>query len=577
MIKKSIFFKFFFSIFAFILLILLFFFKISSDQIKHIYIENGYNELHKICFSLYDTFKRPLLKKHYKEIDQLCKRYGKMLGVRITVIAKDGTVLGDSYKDPEKMENHINRAEIKGAIKKGEAHSLRYSTTMDCYLIYNAVKISDYKKELGFLRVSMFLKAINSEVDKVKKRIKEVLFFMLIASLIVSIALSKTLSMPIEEIADKVSSIAKGNFKVRLSMLKKGELGLLAKNINEMAEKIEALFEELRKEKDILRRIINSIPVAIFVISVDGEILMANDAFKDIVHEDNVEGRLYWELLREPELNLFIQQFRKTLMDMQKEITIGKDPFLCSIKYLEEEKEAIVVLHNIAILKETDRIKKDLVANVSHELRTPLTVIKGYVETLIEIEDEEEKKKYLEIIERNINRMLSMIKDLLFLSELDTKAGLTVEEIDIEKLINEVHKIFLPRLKEKRLYFKVDVDPCSKIIYADRTKLEHALINLIDNAVKYTEKGGVSIRVLKENDFVNIEVSDTGIGIPEDHIPYIFERFYVVDKSRSRKKGGTGLGLSIVKHIVELHKGKIFVKSTPKKGTTFTISLPAKA
>lgn len=577
MIKKSIFFKFFFSIFAFILLILLFFFKISSDQIKHIYIENGYNELHKICFSLYDTFKRPLLKKHYKEIDQLCKRYGKMLGVRITVIAKDGTVLGDSYKDPEKMENHINRAEIKGAIKRGEAHSLRYSTTMDCYLIYNAIKISDYKKELGFLRVSMFLKDINSEVDRVKKRIKEVLFFMLTASLIVSIALSKTLSMPIEEIADKVSSIAKGNFKVRLSMLKKGELGLLAKNINEMAEKIEALFEELRKEKDILRRIINSIPVAIFVISVDGEILMANDAFKDIVHEDNVEGRLYWELLREPELNLFIQQFRKTLTDMQKELTVGGDPFLCSIKYLEEEKEAIVVLHNIAILKETDRIKKDLVANVSHELRTPLTVIKGYVETLIEIEDEEEKKKYLEIIERNINRMLSMIKDLLFLSELDTKASLSVEEIDIEELINEVHKIFLPRLKEKRLYFKVDVDPCSKIIYADRTKLEHALINLIDNAVKYTEKGGVSIRVLKENDFVNIEVSDTGIGIPEDHIPYIFERFYVVDKSRSRKKGGAGLGLSIVKHIVELHKGKIFVKSTPKKGTIFTISLPAGA
>jgi len=258
-----------------------------------------------------------------------------------------------------------------------------------------------------------------------------------------------------------------------------------------------------------------------------------------------------------------------------EELSLHGTCFLCSISYLAEREETVVILSDITEMKHVETMKKDFVVNVSHELRTPLTAIKGFVETLEETIDEK-NRHYVGIIKRHTKRLVNIVEDLLTLSELDEReTALVLDEVNPEDLLRNISLIFEPRMREKGLSWTWNIEPDMSGIKADSFKLEQALINLIDNAVKYTEQGSITLSLKRRDNRVVIEVSDTGIGISEEHLSRIFERFYVVDKSRSKKFGGTGLGLSIVKHIVLLHNGTIDVKSTPAHGTTFSISLPA--
>jgi two-component system phosphate regulon sensor histidine kinase PhoR len=230
--------------------------------------------------------------------------------------------------------------------------------------------------------------------------------------------------------------------------------------------------------------------------------------------------------------------------------------------------------HDVTELKRVEKIKKDFVVNVSHELRTPLTAIKGFVETIYEDIDDK-NRGYLAIIRRNTDRLINIVADLLLLSELEEKgAALSLEPCDLTIMIEQMRKIFEPRLREKGLLLTIPANPALPDLMADAFKLEQVFVNLIDNAIKYTETGGITISLLQQNGQVLIEIQDTGIGIPREHLSRIFERFYVVDASRSKQLGGTGLGLSIVKHILLLHNGTIDVESTPGQGTKFIITLP---
>ncbi|MCX5810579.1 MAG: ATP-binding protein, partial [Proteobacteria bacterium] len=236
--------------------------------------------------------------------------------------------------------------------------------------------------------------------------------------------------------------------------------------------------------------------------------------------------------------------------------------------------ETIVLLHDITDFKNLERMKKEFIANISHELRTPLTAIKGFVETL-EDEEDVKNKRYLEIIKRHADRLIHIVGDLLLLSENEEKgAELELEEVSLKNIIENVLKIFENRAKEKNININVTIQDTLPFIQADPFKLEQMFINLIDNAIKYTEEGEITISITENNGLIVINVRDTGIGISNEYLPRIFERFYVVDKSRSKRLGGTGLGLSIVKHIVNLHGGTIDVESTPGKGTQFIITLP---
>jgi len=575
---STTFFRFFLCNLFIIFLLSWFFATFSIKGARKLYIKQSKEDLYKISVALYNNFKLFLINKEFQKINKLCKSYGKRAGIRVTIIRADGLVLGDSYKDPKEMENHINRPEIQEALKKGHGSSIRYSTTLGKYLLYYAIPIKDKKKTIGFLRVSLFLEKMEVFLNRVKHNMINLAIILFICTSFIALILSRSLTKPIEEMVKGVSEIAKGNFKVRLSHSAKGELSYLSSHINRMAEQLEWLFDELAKEKEELEAIIEGIQAGLVVINKEGIILRANKNFRNIVQKDEIENRLYWEVLREPELSRFFNQLKESTKNIIKELSIKGKPYLCSATFIEKNEKIIMIFHDMTPIKEMERLKKDLVTSVSHELKTPLTAIKGYVETLLEdMGSDEEKSYYLNVINRHVDRLSNIINDLLFLSFLETKKELYIEEVDLEALIKKISELFFSKIKEKDLEFKVEIDPNARFIYADEFKLEQAIINLIDNAIKYTEKGYVSIIIRSEDhDKISIIIKDTGIGIPKEHVPYIFERFYVVDKSRSRATGGTGLGLSIVKHVIQLHKGNIRVETRVGKGTAFIITLPRK-
>ncbi|MGB9595189.1 MAG: sensor histidine kinase, partial [Candidatus Poribacteria bacterium] len=291
----------------------------------------------------------------------------------------------------------------------------------------------------------------------------------------------------------------------------------------------------------------------------------------------NPEGRFYWEIIRSNDFDEMVKNITANKAKESKEIMINNKIFHCNGIYLRSKNEILLTFSNITEIRNVEKMKRDFVTSLSHELRTPLTSIKGYAETLEDLVNDE-GKRYLEVIMRNTERLNNVVKDLLILSELEELRELDIEQVDLRSLIEDVIKIFDQKIKDKGLEIKLMIEENLPEIEADIFKLEQVFINIIDNAIKYTEKGEIDISIKRKpnSNKVIVEIQDTGIGIPQKDLPRIFERFYVVDKSRSRKMGGTGLGLSIVKHIVLLHNGEINVESTYGLGTKFTVTLPIK-
>jgi two-component system phosphate regulon sensor histidine kinase PhoR len=337
---------------------------------------------------------------------------------------------------------------------------------------------------------------------------------------------------------------------------------------------MEGLFGSLSRRNEELDTIVSSIQEILLVLDKDGRIKLTNESFKKALDNEDVQDKFYWEVMRCPDFSELIKKVMEERKNHIQEIEFRDKNYLCSVTFLSSKEEMVAILYDITELKNLERMKKEFVANISHELRTPLTAIKGFVETL---EEEEEIKnvQYLEIIKRHTDRLMNIVNDLLVLSELEqTGSALVIENVNLVSLAENILKVFEQGAKERGIQLKLVAGEDLKTVQADPFKLEQMFINLLDNAIKYTEKGEVSITLTQIDSKSVIEIQDSGIGIPGSHLPRIFERFYVVDKSRSKKLGGTGLGLSIVKHIVLLHGGTIDVESSLGIGTKFTIVLP---
>lgn len=520
----------------------------------------------------------PLLeKKQFSELDLLVKNLDKDINTRITVVTNEGIVLADSKNNPKTMENHKNRPEIKKALQGNTGQSLRFSTTIKKEMLYVAIPIYQKGKITGALRVSLFVEHINLLLNDIKFKFLQVTFIIILISLLISLIFSRNISKPIKELSWASNEIAKGNFDVKVNIRNNDELKDFADSFNYMGQKIKTLFTDISQKKKELNSILSSIREGLIVIDKEDRIVLSNNSFKDIIKNDLIDGKFYWEILREPNFTNLIKKVKNNKVNTISEIELGNKIFLVSVTQMSQSEETILTLNDITEIKRTETIKKDFVANVSHELKTPLTSIKGFVETIEENIVDKNTIHYLDIIKRNIDRVINIVKDLLILSNLEKKeTKLELQKINLSEILNDVLKIFEQKIKEKHLKLNFDIEQ-NIIINGDPFQIEQMFVNLIDNAIKYTEQGEITIAVKQTDSSVKIEIEDTGIGISKEHLPRIFERFYVIDKSRSRKLGGTGLGLSIVKHIVLLHNGSIDVKSPPKngrKGTKFIINIP---
>jgi len=572
--KNSLFSKVFGGYLVIICILLLFIPFISFKLIRTYYVNTLTENLKNIAITTSPQIVSFLEKQRFQEMDGFLKNLTGKINARVTVIDKEGTVLADTEKDPSVMESHKIRPEVIDALSSGVGKSTRLSVTLEEEMLYVALPIDKNGNILGVIRMSIPLKQVNSLLRALQLRILLGIAIVTLLSIGIAFFLSRGLSKPVDTLASAAKNLAKGKFDTRVYLQTSGELKGLETSFNEMAGRMEGLFGNLSRKNEELDTIVSSIQEILVVLDKDGRIKLTNESFRKALDNEDVQNKFYWEVMRCPDFSELIRKVMDERKHRTEEIEFRDKHYLCSVTFLSSKEEMVAVLYDITDLKNLERVKKDFVANISHELRTPLTAIKGFVETL---EEEEDIKnvQYLEIIKRHTDRLMNIVNDLLLLSELE-QAGtaLEVEDVNLVSLAENILKVFEQGAKSKGIELKLIAGESMKAVHADPFKLEQMFINLLDNAVKYTEKGTVSISLRQENGKSIIEVLDTGIGIPGSHLPRVFERFYVVDKSRSKKLGGTGLGLSIVKHIVLLHGGTIEVESSLGIGTKFTVILP---
>jgi two-component system phosphate regulon sensor histidine kinase PhoR len=508
------------------------------------------------------------------QLDGFIKTLGSKIQTRVTLIATDGTVLADSEENIQSMENHSHRPEVVEALQGKTGKSIRFSSTTDGDMLYVAVPIEKDGKITGVIRTSLFLKDVDNLLIKLNYRVAGISLGIVFIALIGAFLISNSVVQPIRRLTLAARKVSSGDFSVRVFLKTKDELRGLADSFNRMNEEMEKMFSELGQQKEELKSIIESLQEGLLVLDKQGRVIRSNESFRKIIGNQAVEGKFYWEIMRNPRFPELLKKAGLEKKKFMEDLTLADKVFMCSVTPLQGGDGIVSTFYDITEIKNTEKIKKDFVINVSHELRTPLTAIKGYAETLRKEVGTAPGNRYLEIVERNTERLINIVTDLLLLSGLEEKTALELEDIDLGGLLENVIRIFDQRLKDKQLSLVIDAQENLPPIKADLFKLEQMLVNLLDNAVKYTDRGKITVSLDVQDKRVRIRVRDTGIGIPKEDIPRIFERFYVVDKSRSRKSGGTGLGLSIVKHIVLLHHGTIDIESALGKGTSVTVNLP---
>ncbi len=548
---------------------------LSYRTIRNHHLETQREGLRLLAMGLRPAFSSALAEHDPARLDSLAKDLGLHTNSRITVVDPEGSVIADSWSNPAEMENHRTRPEIMRALRGEVGTSLRYSATLQEDLLYVAVPVGREGYVDGVLRVSLRLESIDVALAGLRNDILIIGSFVAILSLIGALLFSRSFSRPIGQLTAASRRVAAGDFDARVLLKGGGEVKELADSFNYMTDRVKSLFGELSDKSEELNGVVGTIQDGLLVLDKEGRIILSNPGFARIVGDEAVNGKFYWEVTRVPELDELVRTTTARRASSVREVPLGGRMYLCSGDFLSSREGVVLLIHDITDMKNMEKVKKDFIVNLSHELRTPLTAIKGFLETLQD-EVTVDGQHYLGIVRRHTDRLANIVEDLLVLSELeDSGTELHIEKVDLKHLIEDVIHVFEPRVRERGLEMKLEAGEGGTVVSGDRFKLEQVFINLIDNAVKYTEQGGVVIRITADDANFLVAVEDTGTGIPEEHLSRIFERFYVVDKSRSKKVGGTGLGLSIVKHIILLHSGTVNVDSEPGKGTRFTVTIPA--
>ena len=511
---------------------------------------------------------------------------------RITIISPEGTVWSDTEADATDMENHLERPEVQGASRNQAGHTIRHSETLNTDMFYVAVPVEEEGELLGFLRLALPLSSLEHTLGQIRWVLIGVALAALVIASMLGHRLATTLTVPLRSIAQTADHISRGNLSSRINVDSNDETGSLASSINRMASSLEQQWQEISLHKEQLETILNSMVDSIIVFDEENRAVMANPAAEKLFGLTSGQLLQHYdlEIIRNLELHSHISEVsrEKNLAELEIETSYPQKLYLqvslIPINIKKENKSGVLaVFHDITELRRLEKVRSDFAANVSHELKTPLTSIRGFAETLqTEAKTDPETVRYFsEIIFREATQLQTLIEDIMRLSQLESgKVKLNFEPVEVSTLVDDLLQYLDDHLKE----FQIDIDipPTLPPVKADYNLLFQVLTNIVDNAIKYTAAGGqIKIGAKEEKPpsgkeyWIHLYVADTGIGIPREAQTRIFERFYRVDRDRSRKKGGTGLGLAIVKHLVELHQGKLELESEEGKGTRVSVFLPA--
>ena len=522
------------------------------------------------------------------EIEKQSQALVERSRARVTLIDARGLVTLDSNGQTKDLDNHLNRSEIQEARVKGKGTATRYSRTLKMDMLYVALPLYEGSHLKGYLRLSRPLLEVDRSVDKLRFSIFQVLLLIIILSMIVAFIFSMKVISPIQEIEAFTDKIRKGDVSGMLMIDSRDEIGQLSKNINDMVAELQEKIRVANEEKWKLRAAFASMAEGVMVLDSQNRIEGLNKGMAEMIGREyaDIVGKTPIEAFRNIALQDALNRFRQAGEIVLEEITLGDenpmilDVNISAVKSLPgQDPKTMIVFHNVTRLKKLEQVRADFVANVTHEIKTPLTAIIGFVETLQQgaIDDRVKAQKFLLTIHENAQRLNRLVDDLLTLSSIELgETKLHLEGLALEDVFETALTLISLRAALKNVRIQRDVQPGLPMVLADRDRLVQILVNVLDNAVKFTSEGGsVSITASPEvQGSVVIKITDTGIGISKSELPRLGERFYRIDKTRSREMGGTGLGLSIVKHLMKAHEGSIEIESTLGKGTTVSLHFP---
>ncbi|WP_320041678.1 ATP-binding protein [uncultured Desulfobacter sp.] len=569
----------------------------STSYFKSYFLETAQKELLVRASLMQDQIAHALSVDGVasQQIDTLCKNLGEKIQTRITVILHSGEVIGDSLAKVDTMENHRERPEIKTAFSGEKGMAVRYSPTLDQKMMYIALPIDQNSSDPLVVRTAISISHIDAKVESMRNSIALVLLLTTVIAALASLYVSRRITRPVELMRRGAREFSKGNLTNRLSYPDTEELSQLAKAMNYMAAELNKKIMDVKNHSRELEAVHTSMEEGVIAINAQEQIITINKAAAKIFDfpPETLKEKHVLEVARNYDFQVFLKKALATAEPVEDDIVIDSDERMVlnihsTVLYdtHDERMGTLVIFRDITRIRLLETMHKDFAANVSHELKTPLTTIKGFIETLIQMTQESsgapdqasaaQYSRFLGIIEKNVNRMVRLIDDLLSLSRLERLKGTDIQ-LETHSLADSIYKVVrfcADRAQSRGITMEVHC-PETIVGMVDPTLIEQAVYNLVDNALKYSGEGtSITIDAALKEDNIEIQVKDTGQGIDTTHLPKIFNRFYRVDKGRSRDQGGTGLGLAIVKHIVQYHNGRIEVESRRGKGTCFTITLP---
>jgi len=563
---------------------------IISREVKNTYINRIRTDLENRSLLIARIIQNNVISEQYDTVQSVCQDIGKEIGFRITVILPSGRVITDSEHEPAAMENHADRSEIIQAMNNHFGTSIRYSKTLKKEMIYTAVPLLYQGKIAAVVRSSLSIAKLYTTINAFYRRMAIIGFLVVCLAIGISFLFSRRIKRIIQSLKEAAVNFGEGKLDYRVHISGSEEFEILSVAMNNMASDLNFRINKISEQHKEMESIISCMSEGLLVINLEERVVRINKTAANIfeITPDQAEGKDIHSVIRQADFLRFISENISDKITGEREVILhgARNRYLQAkaapmLDHEDNTTGIVIVINDITRLKQLEEIRKDFVANVSHELKTPLTSIVGSIETLKEsgMEDRTRVTNFINMIQKNSHRLASIVEDLLKLSRLEQDSE--IREIKFEKysvkyIIDDTVALLRKKVEGKNITVKVN---CSDAVSAEinRDILEDGLINLVDNAIKYSpEASTVTIECRGKEDWLELKVTDQGSGIAAKHIPRIFERFYRVDKSRSRKLGGTGLGLSIVKHAVEAHKGSVNVNSKVGKGTSFIIYIPLK-
>jgi two-component system phosphate regulon sensor histidine kinase PhoR len=523
-----------------------------------------------------------------KEIEAHVGEIADIAKARVTIIDGEGNVIAETDPEAAVLGSHLERPEIQEARVRGSGKTTRYSRTLKEDMIYVALPIRKGPEIVGYIRLARPLGEVRKTIEEFTAILLQSFLVILVSSVLVAFLFSRRLTTPIRDMEHFTERLRSGETPGTLMIRSSDEIGQLAENINYMVDELQRRIAALQEEKAKVEAAFSSALDGVLILDSQGRIETVNRGMRTMIGERyrDIVGKTPLEAFRNLGLQKALDQYRSGGTLVSQEIEMGEEnPIMLDVSITPVrgvdavEGKTMLVFHDLTRLKKLERMRVDFVANVTHEIKTPLTAILGFVETLQDgaIEDRETAKKFLSTIARHAERLNRLVEDLLTIS--NTELGelhFSFESVALSGIAQSVLHMIQQKAREKNIEITSAISEDLPLIRADRDRLSQILINILDNAVKFTPEGGtvsLSAAPAAGNEVV-VKIADTGIGVPRDEIPRLGERFYRVDKTRSRELGGTGLGLSIVKHLMTAHKGRMEIESQLGRGTTVSLYFP---